>query len=171
MSSSTKEETDFYRDQILNYRWILKISSKGFDQAAEALADLDLVLTNIPGLIYDNINVPSLLPNVLDSLSLIQHFQMSHSPAGASPPQNSTSTATTTTATTQQRIRAPIRESPLSSPQNMYTPPLNNNNNNSNVGNSNKGSPMSNAQGLSPKNKNMSGTTPKSPVKSPELTK
>ena len=60
---------------------------------------------------------------------------MSHSPAGASPPQNSTSTATTTTATTtQQRIRAPIRESPLSSPQNMYTPPLNNNNNNSNVG-------------------------------------
>lgn len=173
MSSSTKEETDFYRDQILNYRWILKISSKGFDQAAEALADLDLVLTNIPGLIYDNINVPSLLPNVLDSLSLIQHFQMSHSPAGASPPQNSTSTITTTTtatATTQQRIRAPIRESPLSSPQNMYTPPLNNNNN-SNVGNSNKGSPMSNAQGLSPKNKNMSGTTPKSPVKSPELTK
>ena len=75
---------------------------------------------------------------------------MSHSPAGASPPQNSTSTITTTTtaATTQQRIRAPIRESPLSSPQNMYTPPLNNNNN-SNVGNSNKGSPMSNAQGLS----------------------
>ena len=63
---------------------------------------------------------------------------MSHSPAGASPPQNSTSTITTTTttatATTQQRIRAPIRESPLSSPQNMYTPPLNNNNNNSNVG-------------------------------------
>ena len=52
---------------------------------------------------------------------------MSHSPAGASPPQNSTSTitTTTTTATTQQRIRAPIRESPLSSPQNMYTPPLN----------------------------------------------
>ena len=73
------------------------------------------------------------LPNVLDSLSLIQHFQMSHSPAGASPPQNSTSTITTTTttaATTQQRIRAPIRITIKFSPQNMYTPPLNNNNNN-----------------------------------------
>ena len=188
ISSSTKEETDFYRDQILNYRWILKISSKGFDQAAEALADLDLVLTNIPGLIYDNVNVPSLLPNVLDNLSLIQSQMKHYSPTAASPPSSTTSTQQQQQQQQQRTRTAPIRESPLSSPQNMYTPPVNNsnnsnnnnnNNNNANAGsgNSNKGSPpISHTQGLSPKTKSISvvsnsGTTPKSPVKSPQITK
>ncbi|CAK9436412.1 uncharacterized protein LODBEIA_P09700 [Lodderomyces beijingensis] len=69
MSSATKEESNFYRDQIFNYRWILKISSKGFDQVGEALTQLDIVLSNVPGLLHDNIELPLGLPNVQDSQS------------------------------------------------------------------------------------------------------
>ncbi|KAK6456359.1 fungal-specific transcription factor domain-containing protein [Scheffersomyces xylosifermentans] len=64
MSSPTKEEADFYRDQIYNYRWILKISSKGFDQVGEALSKLDLVLNHIPELLNDGIDMPMVVPNV-----------------------------------------------------------------------------------------------------------
>jgi Fungal specific transcription factor domain./Fungal Zn(2)-Cys(6) binuclear cluster domain. len=64
MSSPSKEEADFYRDQIFNYRWILKISSKGFDQVGEALLKLDLVLNQIPGLLNDSVELPMVIPNV-----------------------------------------------------------------------------------------------------------
>lgn len=64
ISSSTKEESDFYKDQIYNYRWILKISSKGFDQVGDALLKLDIVLNHIPGLLNDNVDLPMVVPNV-----------------------------------------------------------------------------------------------------------
>ncbi|ODV78204.1 uncharacterized protein CANTADRAFT_7654 [Suhomyces tanzawaensis NRRL Y-17324] len=64
MSAPNREEADFYRDQIFNYRWILKMSSKGFDQVAEALSQLDLVLNHIPGLFNDNAELPMVVPNV-----------------------------------------------------------------------------------------------------------
>lgn len=53
MSAPSKEDSDFYRDQIYNYRWILKISAKGFDQVGEALYQLDMIYNKIPGLFND----------------------------------------------------------------------------------------------------------------------
>ncbi|RLV91627.1 Transcriptional activator protein DAL81 [Spathaspora sp. JA1] len=50
ISAPTREEGQFYHDQILNYRYILKMSSKVFEQASEALIELDLILTHhFPG--------------------------------------------------------------------------------------------------------------------------
>lgn len=63
-SSLSKQEADYYRDQIFNYRWILKISSKGFVQVGEALQKLDLVLNHIPGLLNENADQPMVVPNV-----------------------------------------------------------------------------------------------------------
>lgn len=64
ISSPTKVEADFYKDQVFNYRWILKISSKGFLQAADALQKMDLVLSHIPGLLNDSAEQPMVVPNV-----------------------------------------------------------------------------------------------------------
>lgn len=64
ISSPTKEEADFYKDQIFNYRWILKISSKGFAQVGDALQKLDLVFNHIPGLLNDSADQPMVIPNV-----------------------------------------------------------------------------------------------------------
>lgn len=64
ISSPTKQEADFYRDQIFNYRWILKISSKGFSQVGDALQKLDLVLNHVPGLLNDSADQPMVVPNV-----------------------------------------------------------------------------------------------------------
>ena len=58
MSAPSREEADFYRDQIFNYRWVLKISSKGFDQVGQALSQLDVVLSKIPGLLNENADMP-----------------------------------------------------------------------------------------------------------------
>ncbi|EGV62214.1 Fungal specific transcription factor [Yamadazyma tenuis] len=65
-SAPTKEESIFFRDQIFNYRWILKISSKGFDQVGDALSQLDLVLNHIPGLLSESSDLPMVLPTVQD---------------------------------------------------------------------------------------------------------
>lgn len=64
MSSSTKEEADFYKDQIFNYRWILKISSKGFDQVGDALLELDMVLNHIPGILNGGHDLPMSIPTI-----------------------------------------------------------------------------------------------------------
>lgn len=64
ISSPTKVEADFYKDQVFNYRWILKISSKGFIQVAEALQKMDLVLSHIPGLLNESVEQPMVVPNV-----------------------------------------------------------------------------------------------------------
>lgn len=54
ISAGSKEEGDFYKDQIFNYRWILKISSKGFVQVGDALDQLDLVLRHVPKLLSES---------------------------------------------------------------------------------------------------------------------
>ncbi|CCG20487.1 Dal81 predicted zinc-finger protein [Candida orthopsilosis Co 90-125] len=136
ISSPTQEEADFYRDQIFNYRWILKISSKGFDQVAEALSQLDLVLGNIPGLLNDNVDMPMVLPNVQDQQTMPQTNQ-SYSPFAipqTQQPQQSQSPHPSLRPnpsyegkpTNQQKIRMPsnLRESPYNSPQSFYTPPF-----------------------------------------------
>lgn len=66
ISSTTHDESNFYRDLIFNYRWILKISSKGFEQASDALQHLDLVLQHVPGLLSDNSELPMVVPIVGD---------------------------------------------------------------------------------------------------------
>lgn len=66
ISAPTNEESTFFKDQIFNYRWILKISSKGFDQVGDALLQLDLVLTHIPGLLNEGGDLPMVLPTVQD---------------------------------------------------------------------------------------------------------
>ncbi|CUM46108.1 uncharacterized protein AC631_01412 [Debaryomyces fabryi] len=83
MTSSNKEESDFYKDQIFNYRWILKISSKGFDRICDVLSELDTVLNHIPGLLNDNSDLPMMAPN--ESASGYSHSQILQDiPAGAS---------------------------------------------------------------------------------------
>mmetsp|Transcript_5078 Transcript_5078/g.5706 ORF Transcript_5078/g.5706 Transcript_5078/m.5706 type:complete len:1024 (-) Transcript_5078:74-3145(-) len=74
MTSSNKEESDFYKDQIFNYRWILKISSKGFDRICDVLSELDTVLNHIPGLLNDNSDLPMMASN--ESTSGYNHAQM-----------------------------------------------------------------------------------------------
>lgn len=64
ISSPDKLESDFYKDQIFNYRWILKISSKGFVQVGDALQKMDLVLNHMPGLLNDSADQPMVVPNV-----------------------------------------------------------------------------------------------------------
>lgn len=64
ISSTTPTESNFYKDQIFNYRWILKISSKGFLQVEDALQKLDLVFSHLPGLLKDSSSQPIVVPNV-----------------------------------------------------------------------------------------------------------
>lgn len=66
VTSMANEESLFFKDQIFNYRWILKISSKGFHQASDALRQLDLVISHIPNLLTDGSDLPMLVPNVDD---------------------------------------------------------------------------------------------------------
>lgn len=77
-SSLTKQEADYYKDQIFNYRWILKISSKGFVQVGDALRKLDVVLNHIPGLLNENADQPMVVPNVptIDYSKIYQQQQM-----------------------------------------------------------------------------------------------
>lgn len=63
MTSSNKEESDFYKDQIFNYRWILKISSKGFDRICDVLLELDIVMNHIPGLLNEKDDLPIIPSN------------------------------------------------------------------------------------------------------------
>lgn len=53
VSSSTEEEANFFKDQIFNYRWVLKITSKGFDLASEALLNLEIICSRIPNFSND----------------------------------------------------------------------------------------------------------------------
>lgn len=64
ISSTSKEEAEGYKEHIFNYRWILKISSKGFPQVGDALLKLDLIFNHIPGLLNDSVEQPSMVPNV-----------------------------------------------------------------------------------------------------------
>lgn len=64
VSSTSNEEAEGYKEHIFNYRWILKISSKGFPQVGDALLKLDLILNHIPGLLNESAEQPSMVPNV-----------------------------------------------------------------------------------------------------------
>lgn len=76
ISSTTKEEADFYKEHIFNYRWILKISSKGFAQVCDSLRKLDLVLNHIPGLSNDTSDQGLIIPDSVDSVEYSKAYQV-----------------------------------------------------------------------------------------------
>ncbi|KAG7810412.1 hypothetical protein KL921_002907 [Ogataea angusta] len=50
VTSDSTEEANGFKQQLFDYRWILKINSKSFDIAGEALSKIDGLIKNIPGL-------------------------------------------------------------------------------------------------------------------------
>lgn len=64
VSATSKEEAAMLKQHIFNYRWILKISSKGFPQVNSLLQKLDLVLTRIPGLLNESAEQPAMVSTV-----------------------------------------------------------------------------------------------------------
>ena len=110
----------------------MKISSKGFDQVAEALNQLDLVLGNVPGLLNDNVDMPMVLPNVQDqqipqnqSFSPFAIPQSQPQPLQLPQPSLHPNPPFDGKPNNQQKMRMPsnLRDSPYNSPQNFYTPP------------------------------------------------
>lgn len=120
ISSTSKEEADSFKEHIFNYRWILKISSKGFPQVNDSLQKLDLVLSHIPGLLNESAEQPTMVPNVptVDYTKMIpgQLQGNQYSPKSTSQGQMSASHG-------QQQLRQdiPLVQSPyVSSPHGSY---------------------------------------------------
>ncbi|GMF03465.1 unnamed protein product [Ambrosiozyma monospora] len=53
VTSDTIEEANSYKEQLYDYRWVLKVNSRSFSIANDALEKIDGVLRNIPGLLSD----------------------------------------------------------------------------------------------------------------------
>lgn len=89
ISSTSKEEADSFKDHIFNYRWILKISSKGFAQVNDSLQKLDLVLSQIPGLLNESAEQPTMVPNVptIDYSKMVPQQENQFSPKSMPPGQ------------------------------------------------------------------------------------
>ncbi|KAG5361185.1 Transcriptional activator protein [Yarrowia sp. C11] len=50
VTSRDDTERSFYREQLLNYRWILRVGCKGFDEMGLALDKLEEAISQVPGL-------------------------------------------------------------------------------------------------------------------------
>ncbi|KAG5354551.1 Transcriptional activator protein [Yarrowia sp. B02] len=50
VTSRDEKERSFYREQLLNYRWILRVGCKGFDEMGLALDKLEEAISQVPGL-------------------------------------------------------------------------------------------------------------------------
>ncbi|RDW34486.1 hypothetical protein B0I72DRAFT_144913 [Yarrowia lipolytica] len=50
VTSRDDAERGFYREQLLNYRWILRVGCKGFDEMGLALDKLEEAISQVPGL-------------------------------------------------------------------------------------------------------------------------
>lgn len=59
ISSTSTSEANLFKEHVFNYRWILKISSKGFLQVGDSLDKLDLVLNHVPGLLSEMSESPA----------------------------------------------------------------------------------------------------------------
>lgn len=53
VTSSSPHEAAAYKEQLFDYRWILKVNSHSFDVASRALEKIDGVLKNIPALLQE----------------------------------------------------------------------------------------------------------------------
>lgn len=78
ISSTSKEEADFYKDHMYNYRWVLKMSFGGFPQFKDALGKLDLVLHHIPGLLDVSVEQPIMVPPVPSDYVKHVHERLPH---------------------------------------------------------------------------------------------
>ncbi|OBA20650.1 hypothetical protein METBIDRAFT_43105, partial [Metschnikowia bicuspidata var. bicuspidata NRRL YB-4993] len=67
ISSLSKEEAKDFKEKVYDYRWVLKISAKGFVQIGDSLLKLDLVMNHIPGLlneVNEQSSIISSVPNI-----------------------------------------------------------------------------------------------------------
>ena len=53
VTSSSPQEAAAFKEQLFDYRWILKVNSHSFDVASRALEKIDGVLKNIPALLQE----------------------------------------------------------------------------------------------------------------------
>ncbi|QPG76806.1 hypothetical protein FOA43_004200 [Brettanomyces nanus] len=53
VTSGSTSEAASYKEQLFDYRWILKVNSRSFDIASRALEKIDGLLKNIPGLLNE----------------------------------------------------------------------------------------------------------------------
>lgn len=53
VTARTKDEAIVFRDCLRNYIWVLRVGSKSFEKAANALNRIHMLLTQIPGLLTD----------------------------------------------------------------------------------------------------------------------
>ncbi|VEU19568.1 DEKNAAC100608 [Brettanomyces naardenensis] len=53
VTSSSPEEAAGFKEQLFDYRWVLKVNSRSFDIANRALEKIDGLLRNIPGLLNE----------------------------------------------------------------------------------------------------------------------
>ena len=86
VSSRTSEEANFFKDQIFNYRWVLKITSKGFDLAYEALLNLEITCNRIP-IFSNNKGGLSLHPpaELSESAHTVSSGQLDSNPSDSNP--------------------------------------------------------------------------------------
>lgn len=122
ISSTSKEEADSFKEHVFNYRWILKISSKGFPQVNDSLQKLDLVLSHIPGLLNESAEQPTMVPNVptIDYNKMIPSQQQGNQ---YSPKLASLGQISTPHGLHQIRHDMPLVQSPYgSSTHNLYMP-------------------------------------------------
>lgn len=59
VTSSSAEEAAQLKEQVMDYRWILRVNSRSFNVAQDALALMDGVLRNIPGILAEQLGTPS----------------------------------------------------------------------------------------------------------------
>lgn len=55
VTARTKDEALVFRDCLRNYVWVLRVGSKSFEKAGNALSRIHMLLTRIPGLLTDEI--------------------------------------------------------------------------------------------------------------------
>ncbi|CDO94890.1 unnamed protein product [Kluyveromyces dobzhanskii CBS 2104] len=62
VTAPAKDEALFFRDCLRNYIWILRMSSRSFERAGNALDRIHMLLTRIPGLLTDEATVQPFVP-------------------------------------------------------------------------------------------------------------
>ncbi|AET38882.1 Dal81p Ecym_3395 [Eremothecium cymbalariae DBVPG len=79
VTARSKEEETIFRDCTRNYFWILKMASKTFEGARNALEKIQMLLSQIPGLLTDEALGKQFVPPSSQSPYVQQQFQHSNS--------------------------------------------------------------------------------------------
>ncbi|AGO13431.1 AaceriACL093Cp [[Ashbya] aceris (nom. inval.)] len=62
VTAQTKEDARVFRDCLRNYVWILRMASKSYEKAANALERIQMLLSQIPGLLTDEVAPQQFIP-------------------------------------------------------------------------------------------------------------